>query len=1310
MWTQEDGVPQRAFEGGFQDSRGIVWLSWQNQLFRFDGHKMVRVWRNKDKLYDFHFSQFAEDRQHNIWWYRKKRYQPTATLHIYAPREDKLYTLKEYLGKDADRLPPSNLLGMFSLNQTVYLNAPSAGRLWQYADTLEQLIASPGQEDTPRKLFPAPHGHYWGLSRKSGIVLLDSNGGTMARYPQLNLDKYHFSLDQDFKLYRHSNTSGLQPVGIPDSLQHITSSDKGQRKLVDIYDDLFHPLPNTSIHLLRSGKGPLRVISNNEILIEDLIAFLQERMPRLKLGLSDTPNASIVRLDDGTILLPTLDRGLVQLEISPSYFRTYLKGYNIRGLDTEGEKLYAVLSGLPSDLYEVDLNGNSYRTTKKSRAVPNYYYDLLIEDNLAFITLGDGQLLQTPLESKQLGATLMLGEDTSVDGTEAKCIFLRPDSLVWYGSYQGLIEVDRATGRSRYLMEDVHVYWLHEDQAGVAWAGTNRGIYNITEDTYYLDDMPNGGAVRVAHICEQDPQNFWLSTHQGLIRWTPYTNDYDHYTEADGLSNNFLHAVYPDQSGRLWISSNNGILSFDLKTAKFTPYFTTDGLCSDEQNLISHTQAPDGRLLFGSINGINSFYPDSMPVAAASVNDHFVVKKLNLYDANGATIRHMKYLDEANMPILLPEACKQLSVDLIIPYFGFQRLNLEWRIPSQSERWQRVSEDNQVFLLSLPYGKFDMELRAWTPKNMNTPALATLSFERAYPLYMYPSFWGAAILLMAGVLWLLYRWRSRAMRARNRELTAMVQQRTQELETQKDKILAQNKKLEKVDATKNQLFNNISHELRSPLTLIQVAAEQLTKGDRDALARTIKQQAQHVTQMIGDIMNLSKIELGMAKLKTKPVEWNSLLQQHFSMFKGLAERKQQYYQLHLNPNDAVYLQVDTEKMVSILNNLIGNALKYTPEGGHVEVHSHVGDTEITLLVNDTGPGIPEDEQADIFKRYFQGQASDGMAEPGYGIGLALCKEYTELMGGNIDVESTPQQGTSFIVRLPKTNATVLPASSKPAATVETAAAPPPSYSPAAAEKDKPKILIAEDNEQILQLLHKMLASDYQVRLTTNGQAALEALEAQPDAYDVVISDIMMPVMDGYTLLQKTRAHPKLGFTPFLMLTALASADDRLKALRLGVDAFVTKPFETLELKTRIKGLVDKQQLRRAYIKEQSAIAKLGPPSPAVEAELERYDEAWLQKLEATVRENLPRPEFKVTDLAFELHVSERTLRNYIKTYTGMPPSTYLQKARLDQALLYLKGKKYKTVGEVAYAVGFKNTRYFSKLFKQTHGKTPSAYL
>lgn len=1310
LWTQEDGIPQRTFEGGFQDSRGIVWLAWQNTLFRFDGRKMVRVWQNKDKLYDYHYSQFAEDQQHNIWWHRRHLYKPSTTIHIYAPREDRLYTLKEYLGEDANMLSQTDHLGMLSLNQTVYLNNPFAGRLWQYTDTLEQLISSPKQEDIPIKLFPAPNEYYWGLSSRSGVMLLDSNGKTMERYPQLNIKKHSFSLDQDFQLYRHFNTSGLQLVGIPDSLQHITLSGKGQHRLVNIHNDLFCPLPNTSIHLFKSDIGPLQVVRSNKILIGDLVAFLQERIPSLKLDLSDTPNSSIIQLDNGTILFSTSDRELVQLEITPNYFRTYLEGYNIRGLDIQGDKLYAVLSGLPSDICEVDLNNRSYRVTRKSEPKPNYYYNLFVEDNLALVTLGDGRLIQTTLDFKQTKTTFLTPGDTAITAVETKCIFPRPDSFIWYGCSKGLVETDQKTGQSRYLLENASVYWLHEYQADVEWAGTNRGIYNIPEDTFYLGDMPDGGAATVAHIYEQDPQNFWLSTHQGLIRWTPYTNDYDHYTEADGLISPFLHAIYPDQNGRLWISSNNGILSFDPETAKFTPYFKTDGLCSVEQNLISHTRGTDGRLYFGSINGINSFHPDSIPVASASVDDHFVVKKLTLYNANGATIRNMKYLDEANLPIVLSRACKQLSVDLIIPYFGFQRLNLEWRIPSQSKRWQRVSEDNQVFLLSLPYGKFDIELRAWLQKDKSIPVLATLSFEKAYPFYMYPSFWGAAVLLMAGVLFFLHRWRSKAMRSRNRELTAMVQQRTQELETQKDKILAQNQKLERVDATKNQLFNNISHELRSPLTLIQVAAERLSEGEQNAMAWTIKQQAQHVTQMIGDIMNLSKIELGMAKLKTKPVEWNSLLQQHFNMFKGLAECKQQAYQLHLSSNDPIYLQVDAEKMASILNNLIGNAIKYTPEGGRIEVHSQVGEAEIALLVKDTGPGILQNEQTDIFKRYFQGQASDGMAEPGYGIGLALCKEYTELMGGTIRVESTPQQGTSFIVKLPKTAATAPPARSQAAFAAETAAAPQRPSSPTAAGKDKPNILIVEDNKQILQLLNELLASDYQVRLTTNGQKAFEALMAQPDLYDLVISDIMMPAMDGYALLQKTRAHPKLGFIPFLMLTALTSDDDKLKALRLGVDAFVTKPFETLELKTRIRRLTDKQQLRRAYIKEQSAIAKLDTPSPAVEAEPERYDEAWLQKLEAIVRENLSRPEFKVTDLAFELHVSERTLRNYTKAYTGMPPSTYLQKARLDQALIYLREKKYKTVGEVAYTVGFKDTRYFSKLFKQTHGKAPSAYL
>jgi DNA-binding response OmpR family regulator len=371
------------------------------------------------------------------------------------------------------------------------------------------------------------------------------------------------------------------------------------------------------------------------------------------------------------------------------------------------------------------------------------------------------------------------------------------------------------------------------------------------------------------------------------------------------------------------------------------------------------------------------------------------------------------------------------------------------------------------------------------------------------------------------------------------------------------------------------------------------------------------------------------------------------------------------------------------------------------------------------VVSDTGPGIPKEEQEDIFKRYYQGQSSKGLPQPGYGIGLAMCKEYAQLIQGQVWVESIPGKGASFFFTFPKLivqeQAAIAP--SQPLSN-RRETLPRTFASIIESDSTKHKILVAEDNPSLLELLYDILSEDYEVYMAKDGQEAFNLLKKHESAIKVVITDIMMPVMDGYSLLDRTRNHPKLGFVPFLFLSALSSDEDRMKAFRLGVDAYLAKPFETVELKVRVKNLINNQLLRQGFIENadlqdtpQAASTDLKPvEKAALASEPLRYDEAWLQELEGIVRENISRFDFKITDLAFQMHVSERTLRYRIKEYTGLTPTAYLQQVRLSLALFYVKRSKYETVSELSYAVGFKDFRYFSKLFEKTFGKRPSEYL
>jgi CheY-like chemotaxis protein len=433
--------------------------------------------------------------------------------------------------------------------------------------------------------------------------------------------------------------------------------------------------------------------------------------------------------------------------------------------------------------------------------------------------------------------------------------------------------------------------------------------------------------------------------------------------------------------------------------------------------------------------------------------------------------------------------------------------------------------------------------------------------------------------------------------------------------------------------------------------------------------------------------------MGAMASQTAPVAWNAFMRRTFAMFDGLAKRKQLQFHLEINPTIETHCLIDLKKTERILSNLISNAIKFTQEGGWVSVHSEVQSNHIFVKVSDTGPGISAEEKEFIFERYRQGQAALGAAQPGYGIGLALCKEYANLIGAELWVESEPGKGASFYLRIPV--ASLTNGHSVNDIRQDTAEK---AFEQALESAAKGHILIAEDHPDLRDFLVDILREDYRISAVANGQEAWNILEKDPSV-NLVISDVMMPAVNGFDLLQKTRAHPRLGFLPFIMVTALNSDQDKLQALRLGVDGFITKPFAIAELKTLVANRM-KQQLKRSTFSGAESLETTSHNTP------ESYDEVWLSELEAHIRGNLHRPEFKVPELAYLMHITERTLYNRVKAYTGLTPSEYLRKARLDLAMRYALARKYKTLKELAHAVGMTDPRNFANTFKKEFGRAP----
>ncbi|HQW95227.1 MAG TPA: ATP-binding protein [Saprospiraceae bacterium] len=535
----------------------------------------------------------------------------------------------------------------------------------------------------------------------------------------------------------------------------------------------------------------------------------------------------------------------------------------------------------------------------------------------------------------------------------------------------------------------------------------------------------------------------------------------------------------------------------------------------------------------------------------------------------------------------------------------------------------------------------------------------------------------------------------------------------------------QSKQLKSLDTAKSHFFANVSHELRTPLALMLGPIGTLLKDkqltDKQAnLLQLAQHSSKQLEQLVTEILDLGKLEMGKMELDEKPTEVAPFFRSYFAQFESLAESRHIDFSFDIAVGDGVVTNLDQAKCRQILNNLLSNAFKFTPAGERVEATLSLNNGTIQLSVADTGPGIHPDDLPHVFNRYFQTTRPDKPAEGGTGIGLALCHEYAHLFGGKIEVKSMLGQGTTFRVWIPvkrADNANISDVAPK-ILDLGLKSAPAPIATPvASADKARPTILVVEDNPDLQAYIRVILSEKYNVVSADNGQTALGVMRDELGVMseqagaqiahhsslitpDLVLSDLMMPVMDGLQLLEKLKSSDATRHIPVIMLTARAEARDKLKALRIGVDDYMTKPFEEEELLARIENL-----LRNQSVRKQEA-----PSSPAPETtrpQVSEEDQQWLEGFEAYVQKHLSSDILTVSALAGTFAMSDSTLQRQLKRLTGLSPIQYLQEMRLDEGRKLLETRRYNSIGQVAAQVGFQDARSFSRSYKQRFGKLPS---
>jgi signal transduction histidine kinase/DNA-binding response OmpR family regulator/streptogramin lyase len=858
---------------------------------------------------------------------------------------------------------------------------------------------------------------------------------------------------------------------------------------------------------------------------------------------------------------------------------------------------------------------------------------------------------------------------------------------------------------------------IYQDNSGIFWLGTRNGLirFNLDQKTFFtyrndpekLNSLNNDN---INSICA-DPKNpdkiLWLGTSGGgLNQFNIAEGTSKHFTEKEGLPNNVVYGVLSDSKGNLWLSTNKGLSKFNPKEKTFRNYDVNDGLQSNEFNTGAYFKNSSGEMFFGGIKGLNYFYPD-----AIEDNPHIpniVLTNLKLGD---------KYITNKSSNSVLQKTISE-TTELVLSYdedvITFEFASLDFSAPEKNQYAYKLDNLNKDWIYSgsyrsvtfthLPFGEYILRIKGsnndgvWNEEGVALKLIITPPWWSRWWAYL---LYGLFIL---SVLYLIRRYELNRLKLKN-------QLKLEKVETDT---------LRNLDQLKSHFFANISHEFRTPLTLIlgqieSVLSSKLEIKEKGKL-QVANRNARRLLTLINQLLDLSKLEAGSMELKAEQHNIISFLKSVFFSFESLAESKKIHLKFE-SKYSSIPVRYDTDKMEKIICNLISNALKFTPENGEIKLRVNIVSSNVEIRLRDTGSGIPSESLPHIFNRFYQVDGSSTREHEGSGIGLALTKELVELHKGQISANSKEGEGTEFIIHLPIDDSKIENEKTYELSNnTDSQKNNLNEFDDSETElimdyqnqdsiiKDqsnvnKEIILIVEDNTDVRVYIREQLEADYKVIEASNGEEGIT--NAQIEIPDLIITDVMMPKMDGYQFSKKIRTDEKTSHIPIIMLTAKAGLDDKIEGLETGIDDYLTKPFSAKELKVRVKNLIyQRQELRKKF-----SSALIIKPS---EVSTVSIDQAFLGKVMQTIESNFENEQFSVDVLAEQLNMSVSQLNRKLNALIDQPPGHLIRTFRLQRAADHLK-QNLGTVAEICYKVGFNDQAYFSRAFKKQFGVSPSEY-
>jgi len=1313
--TVENGLSQNSVIAIAQDSTGMMWFGTRQGLNRYDGHRF-KIYKSDSKknqhIAGNEITSLATDASGKLW------IGTTTGLSLYNQQTDQFSTIQNLSSSNVEVLyqDKQKEIWVGTLNGLNLLVDKTNNRFKRFRFSEK----SNDPVNSIYTIFQDRHLNVW-VGTGNGLFVLNLQKGSY-QYRKVNLpgtipSNYITAITEDKNGNIWMGTANGLSVYNPTTLKLKTYQHDNRNQNSLIHNDIRE--------LMCDDNGMLWIGTQDGLSIFNLAQekFLNyQHDPEIGNTISHNSIHNIFADRNRNIWIGTYFGGVNMIYPVATKFKVYrnskfvpsISGNVLSAIIEDGQhNLWIGTEGAGLNYY--NRKSNTFKTYKTnsndSSTISSNLIKIMVKEGpnserLIIGTHRGGLNIFDPATGKFQRIKNVKDSTGAVGSAEILALQVDRKGTVWVGSLNGLSILQKKNGRyplyttksilDHYLRKK-NILKIFEDSRGDLWIATSSGLYRYNPNTKRLTQFRKNEGNRnklqsdyINCITENRNKEILIGTYfGGLSIYNPKTNQFKTYQEGDGLINNNVLGVVEDESQNLWISTANGLSELNPASGRFRSYTKSDGLAGNEFNARSYFMDSKGEIFLGGINGLTAFYPKDIELN--KYHSPLVFTDLKLFnqtvEVNGADDLLSSSVNNAKKLVFKHDQNHFTIEFALLNFVKPDKNKYAYLLSGYDREWNYTSTPSATYT-NIPAGKYKFMVKGIN--NDGIPGQTIASTQIRIRPALWASWWAYTfyILLFSAILFLLIRYLF---------------------------VKALLRRTEDVQQMKLRFFTNVSHEIRTPLTLILGPLENLLKSSKhlpeiNQQVVPIKQNADRLMRLVTELMDFRKMETGNLKLHPAKQDLIYFLQEIFQSFAQLAESRNIRYTFKFE-KQPIEIWFDKIQMEKVFFNLLSNAFKFTKNEGAISILIHEEQDNIRVEIRDNGIGIPESEKDKLFSEFFQVD-SPGIVHIGSGIGLALSKSIVVAHGGELLMKSRPETedqagDTSFTVIL-KTGKNEQVETDFPDAVAyenglyaATMAMPAPGLQNQLQNQvAKETVLLVEDNQEIRQLLRNTLGTHYQVLESENGQLGWEvATEQVPD---LIICDVMMPVMNGLDLCKQLKTDERTAHIPVILLTARVSHPQQVDGLETGADSYVTKPFSLELLLLNVRNLLQSRTNMRRKFSEQ---VNLQPQDITINT----IDHKFMVKAVQCIEERITDQDFGVLELAKEIGMSQPVLYKKIRAITDLSVNDFIKSIRLKKAAVLLAGRIH-NVSEVAYLVGFNDPKYFSREFKKQYGYTPKAYL